>query len=676
MVKLLSRLGAWFVIAAILSPIVLSYSRVPSALAERSISPITEPSATTSSLIQISAKDPLLSFAEQYLIEEIDRLTAKLGQSSGAEKNQLETDKTFLELQIAIEQYDPGVIKAAKILQEEAGREHRSIDQAVTEARTALENLERTSRTIHELCQRIQDAFLDLERQIASPSSTKSSTELMLLGVKKQIIWSDLHEKHLPKKLEDLQKQQDALLKRIGETNANRYMHGRQKSAIIAGIQREYYSLQNQKYSLMLALQKYDALKKGANEEELYRLGLSDGQIAHLIAIQQGNTQASLRQDQAAKQKIAAYKGAVLGQATPGALSKLNKNELAGARTSSAAFSQRTTIPFTTKNVFIEEKEIYGLSKRPSNHNGTAQTSSLPGSISYKAVIYRPSPVLVEKLRTALTKELQNQQSGQTTAQKGEKPEDEIIKTLLDYLSQKNPQENAKKLENLLKNCPESLFQEVEVTGNLNDQSSPKSYWQKTAEQVIYGHYSEEFTGLGFAAEIAVSVVGIDIPMDIRDLVYDVQHWQWSKDHALNTALDAVAFVPVVGVVKKGKKIPQALERVAQFSKNLPGNTATKTEGVYVYYNRKLDAHYVGQSDDIARRLDQHIRAGNLDPNDAKKADIISVLGGKTRREIVEQFVIKYEFDNILRKDGGLANKINPLGETRIDFMPRLPESK
>ena len=676
MVNTFSRLGALFVIVSLLELNVSPYTAlVPQAFAEKSISPLTENGESASSLTQVSNHDPLLSFVEQHLISEIERLNTAIAQSSGTMKNELEATRTFLELQIAIEQYAPEVIQAARNLSEDANQEHAAINQAVLTTRSELEQLEKASKNIHELIPQIQGYLGSLERKMAEVSVTPVKHSSLLLGIQRQTVNADLHEKHLPKKLEDLQKQQDDLIKRIGETNANRYMHGRQKSAIIAGIQREYYRIQNEKYALQLTLQKYDALKKGANGEELYRLGLSDGQIAHLISIQQGNTQASQRQDQAAKQKIAEYKGAVLGQATPGALSKLSTEDLASPRAKSAAFEQRASIPFASKNIYIEEKEIFGLSKKPTNNGGKLQASSLPGSISYKAVIYRPSPVLVEKIRTALTEELEKQKNNtEEKTEAAQTPEEEITNTLLDYLANKNPQENAKKLENLLKNCPESLFQEIEVTGNLNDQSSPKSYWQKTAEQVIYGNYSEEFTGLGFATEIAVSVIGIDIPMDIRDLAYDLQHWQWSKSHAFNTALDTLAFLPVVGVVKKAKKIPDTLESVAKLSKNLPQNIPPKTEGVYIYYNRKLGAHYVGQSDDISRRLNQHRQAGNLDAEDFKNVEIIKVAGGKVRREIYEQFTIKYEFGGISNNE--LTNKINPLGEKRIDFMPKVPESK
>lgn len=675
MVNAFSRLGASFVIISLMGWFVSPYTRtIPLALAEKSISPIND-SDTTSSLIQLPPNDPLIPYVEQYLVGKITSIEGQILQSSSGEKAKLESEKTFLELQIAIEQYDPDVIAAAKKLLSEKNNEANEIDRAVQEARTHLGKLEKTAKNAQALLVEVKAYIQILDQKNTNPAAS-SETERIISGIQRQIANQDYHEKYIPLRLNELQRQYDDIIRQINETNVNPMMHGRQKSAIIANLQKAIYPINDEKISLQLAQQKYRALKNGANEEDLYRLGLTDEQIAHFISIQQGNTQASVRQDQTIKQKIMEYKGAILGQAIPGALSSLNKQDLALSRSKSAAFEQRAAIPFATKNIVIEEKEIYGLSKRPANNDGKTQASSLPGGITYKAVIYRPSPEIVEKLRMALKDELQKQKMPLKNNEKIEKNnQDEMIKTLLDYITNKNPQENAKKIADMLKNNQDAkLFEKITVEGitsSENDQQ--KSYWERTVEQVILGNYSDEFTALGFAAEITVSLIGIDIPMDVRDLVYDVQHWQWSKNHAFNTALDAVAFLPVVGAIKKAKKIPDILESIAKLEKHLPNNIPSKTEGVYIYYNRKLGAHYVGQSGDISKRLQQHINAGNLDPEDLKEVEVIAIAGGKVKREIAEQFIIKYEYGGISDE---LANKINPLGEQRMDFMPKVPESK
>ena len=44
--------------------------------------------------------------------------------------------------------------------------------------------------------------------------------------------------------------------------------------------------------------------------------------------------------------------------------------------------------------------------------------------------------------------------------------------------------------------------------------------------------------------------MGLDLPADIRDLTYDVTHWENTPSHWLQTLLDAAALLPVVGGLK------------------------------------------------------------------------------------------------------------------------------
>jgi len=54
---------------------------------------------------------------------------------------------------------------------------------------------------------------------------------------------------------------------------------------------------------------------------------------------------------------------------------------------------------------------------------------------------------------------------------------------------------------------------------------------------------------------IASSVVGADLPMDVRDLVYNVQNIGSEDVHLAGVALDAVAVIPVIGAVKHLKHV-------------------------------------------------------------------------------------------------------------------------
>jgi hypothetical protein len=75
-----------------------------------------------------------------------------------------------------------------------------------------------------------------------------------------------------------------------------------------------------------------------------------------------------------------------------------------------------------------------------------------------------------------------------------------------------------------------------------------RDYQERTARQMLLGNYTDDVTLWGTLNQIGLGVLDLDLPMDIRDLTYDLTHldttpwWQ--------TALDAVAFVPYVGAVK------------------------------------------------------------------------------------------------------------------------------
>jgi hypothetical protein len=87
------------------------------------------------------------------------------------------------------------------------------------------------------------------------------------------------------------------------------------------------------------------------------------------------------------------------------------------------------------------------------------------------------------------------------------------------------------------------------------------------------------------------------------------------------------------------------------------------TEGIYVA--RTEVGAYVGQSGIITTRLAQHIASGKFTSAEVNAAERMTVLGGKTAREVAEQLKI----DEL----GGLPNllnKVNPVGLRRVDLMP------
>ena len=79
-----------------------------------------------------------------------------------------------------------------------------------------------------------------------------------------------------------------------------------------------------------------------------------------------------------------------------------------------------------------------------------------------------------------------------------------------------------------------------------------RDYLGRSLNQVILGNYTDDVTLLGTAGQLAIGAIGADLPCDIRDLWYDVTHWENSWKHFFQTAGDFAALFPVVGMAKYG----------------------------------------------------------------------------------------------------------------------------
>ncbi|TIH27060.1 hypothetical protein [Subtercola vilae] len=77
------------------------------------------------------------------------------------------------------------------------------------------------------------------------------------------------------------------------------------------------------------------------------------------------------------------------------------------------------------------------------------------------------------------------------------------------------------------------------------------------------------------------------------------------------------------------------------------------------------DGVYVGQSNNIDRRLQEHVNRGKFTAEDIAGAERFGVPGGKTAREIAEQLKV-----DSLGGKGQLLNVVNPIGDSRLDLMP------
>ena len=101
----------------------------------------------------------------------------------------------------------------------------------------------------------------------------------------------------------------------------------------------------------------------------------------------------------------------------------------------------------------------------------------------------------------------------------------------------------------------------VDPLGLCADDAGFLSYLGDSAEQVLLGNFTDKVTGLGTAGEVAAGVFGIDLLMDVRDIGYDLTHWENSWGHVGKTGLDVAGVLPLVGVLKYGDEVGALTKR-------------------------------------------------------------------------------------------------------------------
>lgn len=85
-----------------------------------------------------------------------------------------------------------------------------------------------------------------------------------------------------------------------------------------------------------------------------------------------------------------------------------------------------------------------------------------------------------------------------------------------------------------------------------------EQYMDDTFEQVLKGNYTDKVTGLGTAYQVGLALLGLDLPMDIRDASYDWTHLKTTPWH--QTILDTAAFLPLVGAFKYTDNVADVLK--------------------------------------------------------------------------------------------------------------------
>ena len=93
------------------------------------------------------------------------------------------------------------------------------------------------------------------------------------------------------------------------------------------------------------------------------------------------------------------------------------------------------------------------------------------------------------------------------------------------------------------------------------------AWLDQAISQIVLGNYEENSTVTGTVGQVLMGLANLDLPGDIRDLSYDLIHWDTTKEHILQTVLDAAGLLPVIGAVKYGDEASSALKHADEVGK-------------------------------------------------------------------------------------------------------------
>lgn len=93
-------------------------------------------------------------------------------------------------------------------------------------------------------------------------------------------------------------------------------------------------------------------------------------------------------------------------------------------------------------------------------------------------------------------------------------------------------------------------IEDINSVNNVEMDSKVIDYLKKSGNQLILGNYTEDVTLLGTLMQVGTGLLGVDLPMDLRDILYDFTNWKWSWEHAGKAGMDLLALFPIIGGLK------------------------------------------------------------------------------------------------------------------------------
>ncbi len=171
----------------------------------------------------------------------------------------------------------------------------------------------------------------------------------------------------------------------------------------------------------------------------------------------------------------------------------------------------------------------------------------------------------------------------------------EVAKTAYDGEELKLLYDEVKKLSSPLYKFSSSVKQGVITVASFfkKELSTVKkeggvAYVKRSGEKILLGDYSrKEVSVLSCAGSGVLALTGLDVAMDVRDFSYDIQHIGQQENWVVWLAVDTVAIIPVVGMVKYlkySKQTGKTLDQAADVAKG-----ADNAKGAFKILDRAKD---------------------------------------------------------------------------------------
>ena len=143
------------------------------------------------------------------------------------------------------------------------------------------------------------------------------------------------------------------------------------------------------------------------------------------------------------------------------------------------------------------------------------------------------------------------------------------------------------------------------------------------------------------------------------------------RGHWFDAGMSALAMLPVAGqFATAGKYADEAVaagSALVKYGDEAVGASGKTVEGIYEFID-STGKPYVGQSNNVARRLSEHARSGKL--MEGADVTITNVPGGKTAREVAEHTRIQEITGGVpASKSPDISNMRDPIGPNRRHLL-------